>query len=266
MQPLGQDGTRRPRKRGPPEESADNSDRAKHHKSSSDALSSATTAPSDAPTPATPAPSTPSVRTVRDLYEEIIRVRYPGYKPKNDFELFALGGSDYSYVEEGGLEAHLAEEWSDMVAQLGGPDLVMVEVCSSLDAVAEVTGEKPLPGAPDVKIIPIPGSPYALRLWPGAISEREFCVDYVLADDTSKSVNKPPGYELTLHVPTPLPWLGIGGQALDSLETNFGIQEDDILQGEEKFVVLDGMICTLEYPEQGAGGAVRFEVPVRAIE
>ncbi len=89
----------------------------------------------------------------------------------------------------------------------------------------------------------------------------EYCLDYVLADDTSKAVNKPDGYELTLHIPTEMPWLSVGGQPLDSLESSFGVGK--ISDGQERFVVLDGMICVLEYPEQGEDGPVCFTVPVR---
>ncbi len=112
-------------------------------------------------------------------------------------------------------------------------------------------------------IIPIPNSPYSLRMWPGPVSEHQFCMDYVLANDTNKAVNRPTGYNLTFHVPTPLPWLGVGEQALHSVEANFGIPDEDILPGEEKFVVSDGVVCTLEYPEQDAGSVVRIEVPKR---
>lgn len=104
-------------------------------------------------------------------------------------------------------------------------------------------------------------------MWPGALSTREFCLDYVCANDRIIAVNRPSGYNLTAHVSGgATPWLGIGGQPVNSLEANFGIPAKDIIPGEEKFVVLDGMICSLEYPEQGTDGPVFFTVPVRSSE
>ncbi|KAI0691931.1 hypothetical protein C8T65DRAFT_533557, partial [Cerioporus squamosus] len=184
---------------------------------------------------------------------------------RSDFELFVLGGGDYSHVEGDGLEARLQQDWLAFVAHAGGsPDTAMKEICRILDAPVEVTGVKPLAGDENVTIIPIPGSTYSLRMWPGAVSTREFCLDYVHAKDTNTPVNRQPGYQLFTHVPGgATPWLGVGGQLLESLETNFGIRAEDILPGEEKCVVLEGITCMLEYPEQGTSGLVRFEVPVR---
>ncbi len=160
MRRLGQDEDRGPLKRGAPEEFTDNPDRAKakHQKSSSGATSPATPTPSTpsvatspaTPTPstppvatssATPIPSTPSVRTAREIYERIVRTKYPGYKPKNDFELYTLGSSDLSWVPDGALEAHLMQEWFSLVVDLGGSaDVAMAKVRSYLDVPAEVTG------------------------------------------------------------------------------------------------------------------------------
>lgn len=80
--------------------------------------------------------------TLRDLYEEIVRARYPYYRPKNDFELLALGGGDYTACKVvGRLEARLAKEWTYFATRMGGnPDTVMREVGRSLDAVADITG------------------------------------------------------------------------------------------------------------------------------
>ncbi len=149
-------------KRGPPEGPDDNRDaaQAKHHKASSDVCSPDTgtsdvcspdtitshACPPDMGTPdacppAAPPPSARPVQRLRDLYEEIVPVRYSGYKPRNDFELLALGGGDYSFVEDGGLEAFLEKEWSSFVAELNGnPDTLMDEVRRTLDEPAEVVG------------------------------------------------------------------------------------------------------------------------------
>ena len=102
-------------------------------------------------------------------------------------------------------------------------------------------------------------------MWPGSLAQREFCLDYVHASDTNSPVNRPSGYDLTTHVPMgSTPWLGIGGQPLPSLETVFGIPAEDILPGQEKFIVRDGLYVVLDYPERGDGSPVCFQVPIRA--
>ena len=224
---------------------------------------------------------------MRDVYVDIVRTAYPWYEVRSDFELLALGGRGYDYAEGEGLGARLEQDWSAFVSQFeGDADNAMWEVRRTLDTLVEVTGvsrhdlyeasslflsnviqEKPMPGDANVTIIPIPESPYSLRMWPGAASTREFCLDYVYAKDPKASVNKPPGYKLTIHVPGgATPWLGVGRQPLHSLEASFGIRDEDIIPGEERFVVLEGMVCSLEYPEQDIGGPVSFEVPVRASQ
>ena len=111
----------------------------------------------------------------------------------------------------------------------------------------------------------IPESPYSLRLWPGSPYRREYCLDFVYANHTTKSLKKPQGYELTVHVPMgSLPWLGIGEQPLRSIEENFAIAPEDTHEEEERFILRDGLVCVLTYAAQGhEAREVRFEVPVR---
>ncbi|KAI0689581.1 hypothetical protein C8T65DRAFT_746118 [Cerioporus squamosus] len=207
-----------------------------------------------------------AARTTRAIYEELVRTRYPNYAPTNDFQLFALGSDDFSHVHPDQLSAHLAQEWSRFVTLQGhNPDVAMKVINELLEEPAEVTGVKPLPGDPDVIIIPIPGSPYSLRIWPGSLTRREYCLDYVYSDDTNRSLNRPKGYDLAAHVPMgSLPWLALGAQELHSLEYNFGIIPEHIGDGQEKYVLRDGLVCVLTYTEKGhEGEEVRFEVPVR---
>lgn len=104
-------------------------------------------------------------------------------------------------------------------------------------------------------------------MWPGSPTRREYCLDFVYADDTTKSLKKPRGYELVVHVPMgSLPWLGIGEQPLDSIEHNFAILPKDTHDEEERFILRDGLVCVLTYPAEGyEAPEVRFEVPVRHI-
>lgn len=126
---------------------------------------------------------------------------------------------------------------------------------------------KPLPGDPDVEIIPLPGSPYSLRLWPASLSRREFCLDFVYTRDNNRSLNVPEGCRLSINVPMArLPWLGIGVQDVGSVEHNCSSFTGVLPEGSEKYVLRDGLQCMMVYPT-GEGmpyGRVYFEVPVRA--
>ena len=85
--------------------------------------------------------TTSATRSMRDIYDEIVRAEYPKYQPRNDFELLALGGRGYSHAEDGDLEALLDKEWAAFVSEFGGNrDAAMEEVQSSLNASVEVTG------------------------------------------------------------------------------------------------------------------------------
>ncbi|KAI0715518.1 hypothetical protein C8T65DRAFT_738607 [Cerioporus squamosus] len=276
-------GPRVPLKRGTPDDFADGNPgpNAKHPKGSTLPASPPVPVPSGTRHTAAAAKSdsaamasivsaarrTQTEFSVRHLYREIVRARYPLYEPQNSYELFALAGaSDYRRIPIGQLSAHLAKEWSKFVSiQKRDPESIEALINAVLDQPAEVTGPKPLPGDPDVQIIPLPESPYALRMWPASLSRREYCLDFVYADNTNKPSNVPQGYNLSIHVPmASLPWLGIGPQALESVERNCGVRPEDMREGAEKFILRDGLECVMEYAEEGSEArSVRFKVPIR---
>ena len=82
-----------------------------------------------------------TVLTVRKLYEDIVRARYPHHQPQNDFELFVLASSNYSRVLPGQLSECLAREWSYFVSlQDNDPEVAMASIRTQLAKTAEVTG------------------------------------------------------------------------------------------------------------------------------
>ncbi|KAH9896424.1 hypothetical protein C8Q73DRAFT_685387 [Cubamyces lactineus] len=120
--------------------------------------------------------------------------------------------------------------------------------------------KKPRLGDKHVFIRPIPDSEYSIRLYPGSISAAEFCIEFVHTA-TGKAVNSPFPYELW-SVPSPamsglsVPMVG----RLKSAECAFGIRQEDILPGEEKFLLCDGQTCRLKRPGKRL---LRFTVPIR---
>ncbi|KAI0768662.1 hypothetical protein BD413DRAFT_629352 [Trametes elegans] len=199
--------------------------------------------------------------TARFYYLEFIRKAHPGMQPQNDFELVTLG-SDWLW----GLTTReqkrewLAYQWAEQVAIHGGADVALQRATALADTPGECTGRKPLPGEPNVTLIPLHNSGYAMRLWPGSFTAAEYCLDFV-KKSTGEAVRTPPGYALWF-VPDPsTPWLqGSAPVELVSLERGHGIPEDEILEGEEKFVLRDGMNCVLRRP--GCRDA-RFTMPLR---
>ncbi|RPD60450.1 hypothetical protein L226DRAFT_428799, partial [Lentinus tigrinus ALCF2SS1-7] len=207
-----------------------------------------------------------TVPTARELYTQIVRTRYPDYQPQNDFELFVLGCDDLGDVEAEQLPMRLAREWSQFILMQGNdPAAAMACITELLEEPAEVTGVKPSPGDPDVVIIAIPGSSYSLRMWPGSLTRREYCLDFVYANNTDKSLKHPQGYSFDVYAPmSTRPWLGIGAQTLHSIEHNFGIPHQDVGEENEKIILRDGLLCVLTYTAEGGHRReVRFEVPVR---
>ena len=74
-------------------------------------------------------------------------------------------------------------------------------------------------------------------------------------------VNSPFEYELWVVPNKNVPWLPSTTSRLYSLERSFGIPQEDILPGEEKFVLLEGTACLLKRP---CMRSVYFEVPIRS--
>ncbi|KIM54179.1 hypothetical protein SCLCIDRAFT_392373 [Scleroderma citrinum Foug A] len=121
---------------------------------------------------------------------------------------------------------------------------------------------KPSPGEDDVHTRPIPNSDYSFRLWgKGLELKREYCLDFV-HNATGKPVNSPFKYELWVVPSTSAPWLpGAVKSRIYSLERCFGIPQQDILPGAEKFVLLEGTACLLVRPGMRS---VYFKVPIRS--
>jgi len=120
---------------------------------------------------------------------------------------------------------------------------------------------KPSPGEDDVHVRPIPNSDYSLRLWgKGLELKREYCLDFVHSV-TGQPVNSPFEYELWVVPNKSAPWLPGVKSRIYSLERGFGIPQEDILPGEEKFVLLEGTNCVLVRPGMRS---VHFEVPIRS--
>ena len=86
-------------------------------------------------------------------------------------------------------------------------------------------------------------------------------MDFVLTA-TGEPVNSPFKFEL---IATPNPktsWLfGLGGQ-IRSAQASFGIKQNKILPGEEKYTLQDGQTCLLMRPGKRT---VRFTVPIRPL-
>ncbi|KAI8972204.1 hypothetical protein BD414DRAFT_540383 [Trametes punicea] len=141
---------------------------------------------------------------------------------------------------------------------------VMQKCCGRvLDNYVEPTGCKPLPGEvnPFVHIRPIPDTKYSIRLFPGSFTDAEYCLDFV-DSTTGEPVNSPFDFELFAGPgETSTPWLSLPmAMKLKSIENIHGIKTQDILPGEEKFILRDGQMCVLTRPGKPK---IRFTVPVR---
>ncbi|KAI0351334.1 hypothetical protein OH77DRAFT_1429884 [Trametes cingulata] len=194
---------------------------------------------------------------LRDICLEQIRMKYPGFEPRDDWDLLQLGRGAPRKGTHQELYAWL-DEWH---AQNLALDPHIDEATTKLlDTRMEVTGKKPKPGDEHVHARPIPNSEYSVRLFPGALDAAEYCMDFVTTA-TGEPVNSPFEYELW-NIPNPeTPWLGIPvvGQ-LRSIEHAHGIEQKDILPGEERFVLRDGQTCMLTRPGMRP---VWFTVPIR---
>ncbi|KAI0330389.1 hypothetical protein GY45DRAFT_1434687 [Cubamyces sp. BRFM 1775] len=138
----------------------------------------------------------------------------------------------------------------------------MKGMAQMLNLYMEPTGIKPLPGEEDdcVLIRRIPDTKFSIRLFPGSFSDREYCMDIV--DGTGHPVNRPFEFEL-LAGPgkTDTPWLTFSGSMkVRSIEEAYGHKREDILPGEEKYILRDGQMCLMTRPGKPN---LRFTVPVR---
>ncbi|KAI0329841.1 hypothetical protein GY45DRAFT_1346276 [Cubamyces sp. BRFM 1775] len=197
--------------------------------------------------------------TMRSLCLEFMLEVYPAITPRHDYDLIILGTTRYDGTPSEVL-AWVDRRLEGAIRSQGSLQEVLKNARLTLDTYVEPTGKKPRPDDQHVFIRTIPDSEYSIRLYPGSISAAEFCMDFVHTA-TGQAVNSPFPYELW-SVPNPalsglsVPMVG----RLKSAECVFGIRQEDILPGEEKFFLRDGQTCLLKRPGKRP---LRFTVPIR---
>ncbi|KAI0373764.1 hypothetical protein BV20DRAFT_962344 [Pilatotrama ljubarskyi] len=201
-----------------------------------------------------PLPATRSARaphTIRDLSLRVI------FTPRNDWEVLLLSSALYTGAPDGiykYLDSKLASE-----LRRCSYEETMEQARKMLDEAADCTGLKPEPGDPHVFVHPIPDSEYSIRLFPGSVEGRDYCLDFLLTA-TGEPVNSPFEFDL-LCMPDPDAPVPSGPIVrMRPLECSFGIPQDKIDPGEEKFLLRDGAHCLLRRPGHRD---VRFTVPIR---
>ncbi|EIW63827.1 uncharacterized protein TRAVEDRAFT_41255 [Trametes versicolor FP-101664 SS1] len=223
---------------------------------------SASSTPSGSSTQQAPAPGT---EHFRKICAEKVRENYPGLEPRCDFDLLQLA----TRILKGTHAEIYAALDEDLAMNVGlhGYELTTGEATKLLDSYIEPTGAKPgssacFGGDEFVFIRPIPESKYSLRLFPGSLSAAEYCLDFV--DAAGKPVNSPFEFELW-GVPDPdAPWLSMPAPGkLWSIEHTFGIKQQEIPPGAEKFILRDGQTCMLMRPGKRP---LRFTVPLRRVD
>ncbi|KAH9850219.1 hypothetical protein C2E23DRAFT_870176 [Lenzites betulinus] len=197
----------------------------------------------------------------RDLCTRTSRNIHPHVKPRNDFDLCCLAERNYKGTLEE-IYAELDKEYAQNIAW-DGKEVIDERVKIMLDMYMEPTGIKPRPGetSPYIHIRPIPDTQYSLRLFPGSLTNSEYCLDFV-DNATGAPVNSPFEFELW-GVPdwdNPLAGLPIV-QKMRSIENAHNIKTKDIRPGHEKFILRDGQTLVLARPGKMK---IRFKgVPIR---
>ncbi|KAI0759382.1 hypothetical protein BD413DRAFT_617840 [Trametes elegans] len=106
------------------------------------------------------------------------------------------------------------------------------------------------PGDPNVFIQAIPKSEYSIRLFPGAAADAHYCLDFV-RNDSGEPANSPFSFSL-FGVPDPhAPVVSGPVVGVQPLDRSFGIAQDKIGPGKEKFVL-----------QRPGYRDVRFTVPI----
>ncbi|KAI0688970.1 hypothetical protein C8Q76DRAFT_765596 [Earliella scabrosa] len=184
-----------------------------------------------------------------------IRKTFPNFVPRNDFDILALSDNRY-HGSEAEIYTWLDGELAILVEAMGDVESAIAGAEAILGVCENITGAKPTTTTPHVFVRPIPHSPYSLRLFPGSVSLKEFCMDFVHTK-TGRPVNSPFPFEL---------W-STSGQfhcqptvRLVSLERLWGHSQKSVAPGEEKFVLREGTTCILRRPGRRD---LRFTVPVR---
>ncbi|KAI0700832.1 hypothetical protein C8T65DRAFT_557212, partial [Cerioporus squamosus] len=198
--------------------------------------------------------------TWRDVCMQVMNRNFPGFEPRNDFDIFALGTTQPKDLPAGvELNTWLDEKLARAMQNLGSLEALMENVWTTLD-LSSPFQLKPRRMQRDVFVRPIPNSSYSIRLFPGCFLAKEYCLDFV-DSKTGVPVNSPFKFELWV-VPNPsAPWFTFApSHRVTSLDSAFGVQQDEILPGHEKFVLRDGQTCLLRRP---GCRDVRFTVPIR---
>ncbi|KAI0643604.1 hypothetical protein C8Q79DRAFT_1002240 [Trametes meyenii] len=190
-----------------------------------------------------------------------IRDRYPDLEPRSDWDILTLATTPLRLGTTAEIYAELDRALAISIEGHGEKETIN-NVRELLDMHMELTGVKPPPGSTDnlTFVRPIPDSQYSIRLFPGAFSDRQYCLDFI-DTETGKPVNSPFEYELW-GIPDPeAPWLSLPMSGkLRSIECAHGIKQKDILPGHEKFILRDGQTCVLIRPGKRS---LRFTVPLR---
>ncbi|KAI0373770.1 hypothetical protein BV20DRAFT_962355 [Pilatotrama ljubarskyi] len=227
---------------------------------SSSTTSTTSSLPSSSPAPISPLLATRPSRaphTIRDLSLRVIRNKYPYFTPRNDWDILFLSSGPYTGPPQDiykYLDSQLAAD-----LRYCSYETTMEQTRKTLDKVVDVTGLKPEPGDPHVFVHPIPNSKYSIRLFPGSAKGQDYCLDFLLTE-TGEPVNSPFEFDL-LCIPDPNVPVPSGPIVrMRPLECSFGIRQDKINPGEEKFLLRDGQHCVLRRPGHRD---VRFTVPIR---
>ncbi|KAI0759386.1 hypothetical protein BD413DRAFT_607578 [Trametes elegans] len=184
----------------------------------------------------------------------VVQRAYPYYTPRDDFEILVLSSGGYN-----GPPSGIVKYIDGALVDFNSREDAVREAATVLNEKANITGLKPRPGDPGVFIRPIPRSKYSIRLFPGSITASEYCLDFI-STTTGDPVNSPFQHQL-IAGPGPMVPLGTAPKVkLRPLDCAFGIREEHIPPGEEKFLLRDGQTCILRRPGHRD---VRFTVPMR---
>lgn len=209
-------------------------------------------------------------KTIREYYNCIVEQKYPGITIRHELDLLILGSGGY----KGPFNSQDIHKFCDkeLNSAVNGNEVLipgeLMKWKKFFEGPVDVIGNKPALENTDVKIRPIPGTEYSIRLWGslGADERREYYMDFL--DSTGKPINSPFEFELWAQMPalsfsiTPEPML------IRSLENVFGVETKDIAPGHEKFALLEGQWVTIIRKDREGSYLpdICFQVPVRPRE
>ena len=114
-----------------------------------------------------------------------------------------------------------------------------------------------------IHVRPIPDTQYSLRLFPGSISAREYCMD-IVDSASGEPVNSPFDFELWGAPDPATPAVGMPRltHQIPSAERGHGLKQEEIQPGHEKWFLTDGRTYVIVRPGKPN---VRFTVPDRRL-